>query len=66
MEIAYNLNIRVRGMVRVRNHRLAQSILDAGWLKFFQMLGYKAEIAGVQVVKMNPRGRSKEYKYGRI
>ena len=30
------------------------------------MLEYKAEIAGVQVVKVDPRGTSKEYKYGRI
>ena len=27
---------------------------------------YKAEIAGVQVVKVEPRGTSKVYKYGRI
>ena len=64
----YNLiaveDLNISGMVR--NQRLAQSILDASWLKFFQMLEYKAEIAGVQVVKVEPRGTSREYKYGRI
>ena len=30
------------------------------------MLEYKAEIAGVQVLKVDPRGTSKEYKYGKI
>lgn len=50
----------------VRNHRLADKILDASWGKFFQMLSYKAERAGKTVVKVNPRGTSKEYKYGEL
>ncbi len=44
----------------VRNGNLAQKILDASWGKFFQMLLYKAERAGRAVVKVNPRGTSKE------
>jgi putative transposase len=31
----------------VRNHNLAQKILDASWGKFLQLLEYKAERAGV-------------------
>ena len=42
----------------VRNHNLAQRILDASWGKFLQMLSYKAERAGRTVVKVNPRGTS--------
>jgi len=33
---------------------------------FFHMLEYKAERAGAQVVKVDPRGTSKEYKYGEM
>jgi putative transposase len=55
-------DLNIKGMTR--NHHLAQSILDASWSKFFRMLSYKAESAGKIVVKVNPRGTSKEYKYG--
>lgn len=55
-------NLNVKGMVR--NRYLAQSILDASWGKFFGMLSNKAEIAGKTVERVNPRGTSKEYKYG--
>jgi len=48
----------------VKNHRFAQSILDASWSKFFGMLSYKAESAGKVVPKINPRDTSKEHKYG--
>jgi len=54
--------MNVKGMTKLRH--LAQSILDASWNKFFGMLSYKAESAGKIVVKVNPRGTSKEYKYG--
>jgi len=44
----------------VKNHNLAMSILDASWGKFLRMLLYKAERAGRAVVKVDPRGTSKE------
>ena len=44
----------------VRNHRLAQKILDASWSKFLQMLSYKAERAGRRVVRVSQRGTSQE------
>ena len=50
-------NLAISNMVR--NHILAQKILDASWGKFLQLLEYKAESAGVRVVKVNPRGTSK-------
>lgn len=64
----YNLivveNLNIRGMVR--NHNLARKILDASWGKFLHMLAYKAENAGKMVVKVNPRGTSKDYKHGEL
>jgi len=38
----------------VRNRCFAQSILDAGWGRFFGMLSYKAESAGRTLLKVNP------------
>jgi putative transposase len=48
--------LNIKGMVR--NHNLAGKILDASWGKFFQLLEYKAESAGVRVVKVPPKGTS--------
>ena len=49
-----------------RNHHLARRILDVSWGKFFQLLSYKVESTGGIIVKVNPRGTSKEYKYGKL
>ncbi|MEM3790801.1 MAG: transposase, partial [Thermoproteota archaeon] len=54
-------NLDIKNMVR--NHNLAQKILDASWGKFLQLLEYKAERAGVRVVKVNPRGTSEGLSY---
>ncbi len=43
-------DLNVAGMVR--NHNLAQSISDASWGKFFELLFYKAEEAGRTVIKV--------------
>jgi len=57
-------DLNIRGMVR--NHCLAGKILDASWGRFLQLLEFKAERAGTLVVKVNPRGTSKEYKHGEL
>jgi putative transposase len=57
-------DLNIKGMVR--NHRLAEKILDASWGKFLHYLEYKAARAGVQVVKVKPRGTSQIYKHGEI
>ena len=57
-------DLQVNNMTR--NHCLSGKILDASWGKFFQFLEYKAESANVQVVKVNPRGTSQEYKFGEL
>jgi putative transposase len=54
-------DLNIRGMVR--NHNLAQRILDASWGKFLQLLESKAERAGALVVKVNPRGTSEGLSY---
>ncbi|KKN79302.1 hypothetical protein LCGC14_0340840 [marine sediment metagenome] len=43
-------NLNVKGMVK--NHHLSKSISDASWSKFFNLLAYKAEEAGRQLVKI--------------
>jgi len=47
-------NLNVSGMAR--SHHFAQSIMDASWSHFTQMLGYKAERAGIQIARVDPRG----------
>lgn len=49
-------NLTVKNMLR--NHRLAQSIQDAGWSQFLGILRHKAESAGAQFVEVDPRGTS--------
>jgi putative transposase len=47
-------NLNIKGIVR--NHSLAQKILDASWGRFLQLLEFKAGRA--LVVKESPRGIS--------
>lgn len=49
-------DLKIKNMVK--NHRLARSISDAGWGEFVNMLTYKAESAGGEVIKVNPRNTS--------
>lgn len=57
-------DLNVKGMVG--NRGLARRIHDASWSRFFAMLSYKAENAGSMLVKVNPRGTSREYKHGKL
>jgi putative transposase len=43
----------------VKNHRLAKSINYASWNRFFQLLSYKAESAGMEVTEVDPKNTSK-------
>lgn len=43
----------------VHNHNLARSINDASWGYFIQMLSYKVEKTGGQLVKVNPKNTSR-------
>src|SRR5206468_3666047 len=44
----------------VKNHHLAKSILDASWGAFLAILEEKAERAGHQVIRVNPRFTSQQ------
>jgi len=43
----------------IKNHYLAKSINDASWGYFIQMLSYKVEKTGGQLIKVNPRNTSR-------
>jgi putative transposase len=44
----------------VKNHRLAQSIQNASWNRFINMLSYKAESAGMKVIRVDARDTTQE------
>jgi len=48
----------IRNMVK--NHNLAQSIHNASWNRFMQMLSYKAESAGLRVITVDARNTTQE------
>jgi putative transposase len=52
----YVEDLSIKNMVR--NRHLSRSIADAAWGTFFGYLMYKAEEAGRQVIKVNPRNTS--------
>lgn len=49
-------DLNIKGMVKT--HHLAKSISDASWSRFFELLTYKAEEAGREVIKVNPYNTS--------
>lgn len=57
-------DLNIKGMVQ--NHRLAKHISDAGWNSFISKLGYKAEEAGCQFVKVNPAYTSQRCICGKL
>jgi putative transposase len=50
-------DLQIKNMVK--NHNLAKSINDASWGQFLSFITYKAEEAGCQLEKVNPRNTSK-------
>ena len=51
-----DLNIKQMSQSKYFN---ARNMMDASWNKFAQLLDFKAESAGCQIVKINPRNTSK-------
>src|SRR2546421_8219445 len=51
-------DLNIEGMVQ--NHHLAKSIADAGWGQFLAILTAKAESAGHEVIRVNPRFTSQK------
>lgn len=51
-------NLQIQNMVQ--NRRLSRDISDCSWSKFFELLSYKAEEAGRELIKVSPRNTSKK------
>ncbi len=47
-------NLNIKGLIKISYN--ARNIMDASWSRFIQMLEYKAERAGVQIAKIEPKG----------
>ena len=54
--IIYIEDLQIQNMVH--NKHLARSIADSSWGKFFELLSYKAEEAGREVIKVKPHNTS--------
>lgn len=52
-------DLNINKMIINGNNGMNKSIHDAAWNMFFRFLEYKAESAGVQLIKVNPRNTSK-------
>ncbi len=50
-------NLKIKNMIK--NHYLAKHIADASWGCFVQMLSYKVEKTGGQLIKVNPKNTSR-------
>ncbi len=46
--------------IMAKNHSLAEAIYAASWNKFLRILSYKAESAGMKVIKVDPRDTTQE------
>src|SRR3989344_4652748 len=51
-------DLNIKGMM-MQKYFNAKNIADSSWNKFIKMLEYKAENAGVQVIKVNPKDTTK-------
>jgi len=57
-QTVYFEDLQIRNMVQ--NHCLAKSISDAGWGTFINMIAYKEEESGGQLIKVNPYGTTQQ------
>src|SRR3989344_4469008 len=53
--VVENLNV----ISLIRSSRNARNIMDSSWSRFLHMLSYKAESAGCELVKVNPKNTTK-------
>ncbi len=51
-------DLNIKGMM-MQKYFNAKNIADSSWAKFIQMLEYKAENSGVQIIKVNPKDTTK-------
>lgn len=53
-------DLDINGLVQINGSGMRKLMLDAGWRKFVDFCGYKAESAGKRRVKVNPKGTTQE------
>lgn len=53
-------NLNTQALINKDDNKRAKNITDAAWGTFIQILTYKAEKAGKEVIQVNPRGTSQE------
>ena len=53
-------DLNINGLIEINGSVMRKLMLDAGWRKFIDFCGYKAEHAGKRRVKVNPNGTSQD------
>jgi putative transposase len=53
-------NLNIKGLIEINGSSMRKLMLDAGWGRFVNFVGYKAESAGKRIVKVDPKGTSQD------
>ena len=53
-------DLDINGLVQINGPSMRKLMLDAGWRRFIDFCGYKAESAGKRRVKVNPEGTTRK------
>ena len=53
-------DLNINGLIEINGSAMRKLMLDAGWRKFIDFCGYKAEHAGKRRVKVDPKGSTQE------
>ena len=53
-------DLNIKGLIEINGSSMRKLMLDAGWGKFLNFVGYKAESAGKRRVQVDPKGTTQE------
>jgi putative transposase len=53
-------DLNIKGLIEINGSSMRKLMLDAGWGKFVNFVGYKAESAGKRMVQVDPKGTTQE------
>jgi len=53
-------DLNINGLVQINGSSMRKLVLDAGWRRFIDFCGYKAESAGKRRVKVDPNGTTRD------
>ena len=53
-------DLNIKGLIEINGSSMRKLMLDAGWGKFVNFVGYKAESAGKRRVQVDPKGTTQE------